>query len=160
MYQYGRPDFYYYQRLNQSVQQAANLIQEAVQGERKDEQFYNYLISVAPTAEEKDIITSIRNDEMKHNQLFRDIYRNLTGQEVQTNESPSYQEPKSYLAGIKEAFFGELSAVEDYRKIRAFFQNFYYRDILYEIITDEQKHADKYNFILNKNIAKKVGINI
>lgn len=58
--------------------------------------FYDYLISVAPTQQERDIICSIRDDER------------------------------------------------------------FYRDMVFEILTDEIKHAIKYNFIMNLDLRRKV----
>ncbi|KZL88551.1 hypothetical protein CLMAG_62060 [Clostridium magnum DSM 2767] len=46
-----------------TLEEALALIKEAIQGEREDELFYDYLLSLAPTKEEKDIIASIRDDE-------------------------------------------------------------------------------------------------
>lgn len=63
---------------------ALEQIKKAVQGEREDELFYDYLISVAPTKDEKTIIESTRNDERRHNQLFRKIYKDFTGNEINT----------------------------------------------------------------------------
>lgn len=57
-----------------TLEQALALMYDAVQGEAEDEMFYSYLISIAPTKNEKDIITSIRDDERKHNQMYREIY--------------------------------------------------------------------------------------
>ena len=59
-------------------------IKAAVQGEREDELFYDYLISVAPTDDEKKIIASIRDDERGHNKMFRQIYKSITGVDVPT----------------------------------------------------------------------------
>ncbi|MGV2643583.1 ferritin-like domain-containing protein, partial [Clostridium perfringens] len=67
---------------NPQLQEALNDIKKAVQGEREDELFYDYLISVAPTREEKEIIASIRDDERRHNQIFRRIYKDFTGMDV------------------------------------------------------------------------------
>lgn len=47
----------------EAFNKALILMKEAIQDERADELFYDYLISAPPTQEEKDIITSIRNDE-------------------------------------------------------------------------------------------------
>ena len=41
--------------------------------------------------------------------------------------------------------------MEKYRIIRAGIPGKYYRDMVFEILTDELKHADKYNYILNIN---------
>ena len=134
-----------------SLEEALNLVKKAVEGEREDELFYDYLISKAPTQEEKDIITTIRNDEVKHNKMFREIYKYYTGVDIVSPQNEEFEHPKSYIDGIKKALFGELGAVERYRIIRAGIPDRYYRDMVFEILTDEQKHADKYNYILNLN---------
>ncbi|UVI33297.1 ferritin-like domain-containing protein [Paenibacillus spongiae] len=141
----------------QCLQTALRLVSEAVQGERSDELFYQYLISIAPTQEEKDIIASIRDDERKHNQMFRKIYRDFTGQEVPSpgNGEP-FEKPASYVDGIKMALFGELRAVEKYREIRRCLPEGMYRDMLFEIITDEIKHASKYNYLFTLNHCNQV----
>jgi rubrerythrin len=140
-----------------SFQDALNLIKQSAQGEREDELFYDYLISVAPSQEEKEIIASIRNDERKHNKMFKQMYRDLTGQDIPPVPEEGFEKPKSYTDGVKKALFGELAAVERYRDIRAGLPTRYYRDMVFEILTDELKHANKYNYILNLDLSKKVG---
>lgn len=136
---------------NPQLQEALVGVKEAVQGEREDELFYDYLISVAPTREEKDIIVSIRDDERKHNRLFRKIYKDFTGMKVPPGGEETFEKPKSYLEGIKKALFGELRAVEKYRAIRRALPMGPYRDVLFEIITDEIKHSSKYNYLFTLN---------
>lgn len=135
----------------QALQLSLQLIREAVAGEREDQLFYEYLISVAPTNEEKLIIATIRDDEKRHNRLFRKIYKDLTGQEVPPANDEEFQKPKSYKDGLVKALFGELAAVEKYRVIRQGLPNRYYRDILFNIITDEMKHSAKYNYLYTFN---------
>ncbi|WP_282943047.1 ferritin-like domain-containing protein [Paenibacillus sp. RC67] len=136
-----------------STQQALELIREAVQGERNDELFYDQLIRLAPNPEQASVIASIRNDERGHNQMFRQMYRDLTGYEVTgvSNEQP--EQVKSYIAGLQKAFEGELSAVEKYRKIWFGLPSGIYKDTVYGIILDEQKHAAKYNNLLIRNLT-------
>lgn len=136
-----------------STQDALELMRNAVQGERNDELFYDQLIKLAPNQEQAEVINSIRNDERGHNQMFRQMYRDLTGHEVMgvSNEVP--ENANSYIAGLQKAFQGELSAVEKYRKIWFGLPYGIYKDTLYGIILDEQKHADKYNNLLLQNIA-------
>lgn len=133
------------------LQVALQHIKESVQGEREDELFYQYLISIAPTQEEKEIIASIRDDERKHNQMFRRIYWNFTGQEVQNVNGEQFEKPANYIAGIKKALFGELKAVEKYRRIKQCLPEGIYQHMLFEIITDELKHATKYNYLFTLN---------
>nr|WP_308167560.1 ferritin-like domain-containing protein [Clostridium estertheticum] len=136
---------------NPQLQEALVGVKEAVQGEREDELFYDYLISVAPTREEKAIIISIRDDERKHNSLFRKIYKDFTGMEVSTAGENTFEKPSSYIDGIKKALFGELRAVEKYRAIRRALPMGPYRDVLFDIITDEIKHSSKYNYLFTLN---------
>ncbi|WP_098742775.1 ferritin-like domain-containing protein [Paenibacillus sp. EZ-K15] len=139
-----------------SLEEALVLIEQAVSGEREDELFYDYLVSVAPTQEIKDIIISIRDDERKHNRMFRMIYEAFTGKTIQSPTEVQFQKPNSFIEGIEKALMGELRAVEKYRNIRAGMPNRYYRDMIFEIITDELKHASKYNFIMNLELKRKL----
>jgi len=130
---------------------ALEMIKQAVQGERNDELFYDELIRRAPSKEQKDIIASIRDDERGHNQMFRGMYRALTGQEVPAAADTPYVKLHSYTEGLVKALFGELSAVEDYRKIWSGLPAGVYHDTVQGIIMDEQKHADKYNYLITLN---------
>lgn len=136
---------------NNLLQNSLNLIKQAVLGEREDELFYDYLISVAPNKEEKDIIASIRDDERKHNMMFRRIYKAFTGIDLPVGGEKIFQKPSSYLEGIKRALFGELKAVEKYQEIKKGLPMGTYRDVLFEIITDELRHASKYNYLYTTN---------
>lgn len=144
---------------NQMLQMSIEGVRKAVKGEREDELFYDYLISEAPTNEEKEIITSIRDDERRHNRLFRRIYQDFTGMEVpKSDEEEEFEVPESYIDGIKKALFGELAAVERYRAIRRGLPSGgFYRDILFDIITDELKHASKYNYLFTLNSVTNTG---
>lgn len=134
-----------------STQDALELMRSSVQGERNDELFYDQLIKLAPNHEQAEVITSIRNDERGHNQMFRQMYRELTGHEVTGVSSEVPEHVNSYIAGLQKAFQGELSAVEKYRKIWFGLPYGVYKDTLYGIILDEQKHAAKYNNLLLLN---------
>lgn len=134
---------------------ALDEIRKAVQGEREDELFYDYLISLAPTKDEKEIIESIRNDERKHNQLFRKIYKDFTGNEINTMNEENLKKPSSFIDGIRTALFGELKAVDKYKSIRRALPIGAYKDMLFDIIMDELKHASKYNYLFSLNNTNK-----
>lgn len=136
--------------------EALTLVKQAVQGEREDELFYDYLISIAQTKEEKDIIATIRDDERKHNRIFREIYKFFTGETINTLKEIDFEKPKSYIDGIKKAKFGELATVERYRVIHAGLPNKYFRDMAFEILADELKHAHKYDYIIIINLERKL----
>ena len=130
---------------------ALELIVESVRSEREDELFYDYLLSVAPGQEQKEIISSIRDDERKHSKMFREIYWEVTGQEIPPAPDVTFEKPQNYCQGIKKALFGELAAVEKYREILFGFEFLPYRNMLTEIYTDELKHASKWNYLFALN---------
>ena len=135
-----------------ALSRALSLIKDAVSGEKEDEMFYDYLISLAPTQKDEMIISSIRDDERKHNKMFRQLYCELTGVALpQAEQVEKLNPPKSYLDGIEKALFGELGAVERYRQIMFGLSQRHQINMITEIITDELKHASKYNFIFAEN---------
>lgn len=133
----------------QNFPKALQLIENAVAGEREDELFYDYLISIAPTQEAKNIIQGIRDDERKHNRLFRKLYLELTGYEIPSVQEEEFVKPQSYCDGVKKALLGELSAVQKYRQILYALQNRVHINMLTEIITDELRHANLYNLLIH-----------
>ncbi|MGE5381070.1 MAG: ferritin-like domain-containing protein [Methylocystaceae bacterium] len=134
---------------------ALMLIYNSVANEREDELFYDYLIKEAPAADQRAIITSIREDEQKHNKMLRELYYQLTGMDIPPNETyEPMPPPESFLSGIKQALFGELGAVERYRQIYYGMPNQTYRNMVTEIYTDELKHASKYNYLYTINYAQ------
>ncbi|WP_339242851.1 ferritin-like domain-containing protein [Paenibacillus sp. FSL R5-0517] len=137
-----------------STDEALELIKSAVQGERNDEMFYDSLIQLSPDANQATIITSIRNDERGHNQMYRQMYKDLTGQEISGVSNEPVEKVTSYLGGLQQAFQGELAAVEKYRRIWFGLPYGIYKDTVWGIILDEQKHADKYNNLITYNLPR------
>ncbi|GIP22077.1 ferritin-like domain-containing protein [Paenibacillus sp. J22TS3] len=127
-----------------------NLILQSIQGERNDELFYDFLIKMAPDEQQKEVIKGIRDDERKHNRMFRELYTRLTGTAPTPKEEPLEQLPETYLEGLEKALLGELRAFEKYRTIYLHIQP-EYRDWIFEIMTDEIKHAGYYNWLYAKN---------
>ncbi|MCC3373935.1 ferritin-like domain-containing protein [Cohnella sp. REN36] len=136
-----------------SLAEATALIQEAVQDERHDELFYDQLIRLAPDRDQADMIAGIRDDERQHNRMFKEIYAILTGHQASTAAQEPPEKVGTYVEGLEKAIRGEWAAVEKYRRIWFGLPPGIYRDTVYGIILDEQKHADKYNYLLEKNRA-------
>lgn len=133
-----------------SLSEAIELIRKSVNDEREDELFYDNLINMAPTQKEKDIISSIRDDEKKHNQNLRELYYNFTGNFLpMQNMQMINQDTKSdYKSLLEKALFGKLDAVKKYRKILGTMPNGIASTLLMSIMTDELRHANKYNFLI------------
>ena len=133
-----------------TLNQAIELIRTSVGDEREDELFYDNLIKQAPTEKEKDIIRSIRDDEKKHNQILRELYYNFTGQVIPVDTSIVNVDNKlNYKEQLEKALFGELNAVVRYRKIMGTMPSGNSYTLLMSIMTDELRHASKYNFLIH-----------
>lgn len=133
-----------------TLNQAIELIRKSVGDEKEDEMFYDTLIKQAPTEKEKGIIRSIRNDERKHNQILRRLYYEFTGGLLpQDNSKNVANNTMKYKANLEKALFGELGAVEKYRRIMGAMPNKNSYTLLMSIMTDELRHANKYNFLIH-----------
>lgn len=133
-----------------TLNQAIGLIRKSVGDEKEDEMFYETLIKQAPTEKEKNIIRSIRDDETKHNQILRKLYYEFTGQMLPADTLTSEQNTNlDYKANLEKALFGELDAVVKYRKIMGTMPSGNSYTLLMSIMTDELRHANKYNFLIH-----------
>lgn len=163
---YGFNDFSYrneynYRATNQpdiqneeiiTLNQAIGLIRNSIRDEREDELFYNRLLEQAPTEKQKEIIISIRDDERKHNNILRELYYNFTGQVIPKDLStPSIDTNIGYQENLEKALFGELQAVTKYRKILGVMPSGRSYTLMMSIMTDELRHASKYNFLIQDN---------
>lgn len=146
--------FNYNYPTSKSFIKSVNLIQDSVEGEKSDALFYEWLINNIPadnlTQKQvksiKDTIESIREDEMSHNKMFKAMYKQLTGADATPVET-EFVPPENFTEGILMALNGELNAVKRYRTIMNGMPNLYYRDIVFNILTDELRHANLYNYI-------------
>ena len=137
-----------------SMEEALGIIREAVAGETEDRLFYEYLISNAPTSKDREIIKGIRDDEIKHAKMFRQLYYQHTGKTIGPDLKVDFVKPETYCEGLIRALLGEQNAVRKYRKI--LFALTARRDIniLTEIITDEIRHGSLYNLLVHNNDCK------
>jgi len=143
-------DYYTYPA---NLNDALRMIEEAVMGETHDVKFYENLMKLCEKMCGKDdmkIFEGIIEDERKHAQLFRTIYCELTGHVLPEASSDKVKMPKTCCEGLQEAIFDELQAVEKYRRILYAMQDRRHINMLVEIITDEQKHAQKLNYLYSK----------
>lgn len=135
-----------------ALSQAIDLIRTSVGDEKEDELFYDNLIRQAPTEKEKEIIRSIRDDERKHNRILRELYYNFTGQVIPVSSSPvDVKNELNYKEQLEKALFGELNAVVKYRRIMGTMPSGNSYTLLMSIMTDELRHASKYNFLIQNS---------
>ena len=139
---------------NTELAEALELIKQAVEGEKEDRLFYDYLIKNASSESDKEIIGGIRDNEINHAKLFRQLYYELTGKTIPQNMNVSFEPPKNYCDGLKRALIGETNAVKKYRKILFVMKDRRHINMLTEIITDELRHGILYNFLIHSNDCK------
>ena len=134
-----------------NVPGALALLRTSVAGETEDRMFYRYLIDNAPTQEDREIITGIRDDEIGHYGLVRQVYFQLTGQTLPPPQNVTFKKPASYCEGLATAIRGEQNAVIRYRQILFALQDRTQINILTAIMTDEIRHGILYNYLYSKN---------
>ncbi|MGI5849877.1 MAG: ferritin family protein [Christensenellales bacterium] len=137
-----------------NLSQALRLIEDALRGETEDRLFYQFLISQATEAKDKDIIAGIRDDEMKHFEMFRQLYSDLTQSNIPSVQQIPFEQPASYCAGLRKALMGEQNAVTKYRKILFAMRDRKHINMMTEIITDELRHLGLYNYLYARNGCK------
>lgn len=123
-----------------------HLLIEAMKGERADRTKYKMMMDMTKSDKVRKQIEYAFNDEGKHYKMFQQIYYTLTGQYIDI----PMQEPQKnekFIDLIESSINGELEAVELYRKIRSMLPNTQLRDMLFEIITDEQEHATRFVYL-------------
>jgi rubrerythrin len=136
------------------LSKAIENVKEYIMDETNDVQFYERLISLSPNQDEKKIIQDIMNDEKIHVQIFRKIFTELTGvvlPETNKMQSENMNNSFSYKEGLKKALFGELDAVKKYRETLAYMPSKDLSNMFMYVLTDEIRHADKYNFLISLN---------
>ncbi|GAA0089987.1 hypothetical protein UT300009_00130 [Paraclostridium bifermentans] len=136
------------------LQNSINLIKSSVEDENSAAEFYQWLIDNIPieklskrqSSKIKKIVESIRDEELSHNKQFKKMYSDITGKEA-IAEKEAFEPPQSFKLGIENAIEDELNAVKKYREIIEGLPNSYYRDKVFNILSDELRHSNLYNFI-------------
>lgn len=129
------------------------LIQKSIEDEMVAIDYYQKLSDATEDQVEKTLLTENMQDEQKHLQMFQNIYKMLNGSEFTPENIDFKSVSSSHHDDLVDALFAELEDVEFYRQIYFAFLNLEIRDMIYEIITDEQKHADKLNYIVPHYMA-------
>ena len=139
------------QDMEPTLTMALSAILEALRSETADRLFYNFLITLAPDAVDLQLISSARDDEMRHYAMFRELYTELTGTSPPEPPQRPFEEPASYCDGLKRGVLSEQHEVEVYRVILFAMQQRPHINLMTEIITDELRHMGLFNYMYAKN---------
>lgn len=135
---------------NSEVQnQLLEMIQVAMKDEIQDYKTYKTMLSMTADKDIKENVVIMLEDEEKHYKSLQSIYEDLCGlrPEIANIEATK---PVRLSAAVRGCLRSELQAVRDYRQIRSLLRGKRHRDMLLEIITDEQDHATRLVYIYTK----------
>jgi rubrerythrin len=140
----------YYRNNDEKMTSTSNnildLLIEAMKDERHDRVKYKMMMDMAKTDKEREQIKYAYEDEGKHYKMFQYIYYQLTGDQIDI-PTPEVEKYDNLTDAVESSINGELEAVELYRKIQSLLPTIGLRDMLFEIITDEQEHATRFTYL-------------
>lgn len=123
-----------------------NLIMDAMKDELHDRAKYGKMMEMTDDDKVRRQIEFAYDDEGKHYRMFRQMMRCLTGTAPEISV-PEIERYGSLKDAVESSIDGELEAVELYRRIRSSLPTPGLRDMMYEIITDEQEHATRFVYV-------------
>jgi len=121
-----------------------DLIIEAMKAERHDTVKYKKMMEMTNDPAVIKQIKFAYDDEIKHYQMFRQIYYQLTGRAINIPLPAEVEKYDNIMDAVKSSIEGEHEAVDLYRDIHAMLPNQRLRDMVFEIITDEIEHANRF----------------
>ena len=124
-----------------------DLIVEAMKAERHDRVKYGIMMQMTEDPAVKKQIKFAYDDEIKHYEMFRKMYYQLTGRVVNIPLPAEVEKYDNIMDAVKSSIEGEHEAVDAYREIYALLTNKSMRDTVFEIITDEIEHANRFVYL-------------
>lgn len=137
---------YSYMDMYRKDKNVLDLIFEAMKDEKHDRIKYKKMMEMADSDKVRKQIEFAYKDEIKHYKMFQQIVYMLTCRKCDV-PTPNVESYKCLLPAIESSINGELEAVELYRKILSMLPTMQMRDMLFEILTDEQEHATRFVYL-------------
>lgn len=128
----------------------SELIQDAVNKEYANRDFYNNLSDLSTDIDDKKILKDISMDEEKHAKILKELYYIINSSYPDLSKAEIYID-NDLTENICSAIMDETKAVEGYRAILFALESQNVKDMIMEIIFDEQNHAAKLNYLYSKN---------
>ena len=129
------------------------MLVHAAAGEAAAMEFYKNLSEMLVAEDDRKLVRDIALDEAKHRRLFEELFTSLSGERMpplpQLQDEPTTP-TGSFPSIFEDRIKDELRDVEFYRQIYFALVNLDYRDILFEIITDELRHAHFMTYLYAK----------
>jgi len=124
-----------------------NNIIEAMKDERHDRAKYYKMMQMTDDPEEIKQIKFAYDDEIKHYEMFQQIYSELTHRRLDIPMPKEIEKYDTLMDAVQSSIEGESGAVDLYRDIFALLDDKQMRDMVFEIITDEQEHFGRFIYL-------------
>ncbi|OIJ13574.1 hypothetical protein BKP37_09815 [Anaerobacillus alkalilacustris] len=144
---------YFLRSTSQDISILFTLIIEVVRHEAITELTFDYLKVIASDKREEKLLQSMLEDEREHFNELKKIYFTLTGKQAE-GDSPQFEIPESYIAGIEGLYFQKLEILSIYKRMRNLSPYLYIRELVADFIHDELRHLTMLNHILINNSLK------
>lgn len=125
-----------------------NLV-KAINGEYSAIICYEQLARLAPTEEARKQILEIREDEIRHFQVFCHIYQMLTGR--QHTPQMTEQCKDNFIDGVQASFKDEQETTDFYLSMADNTRDPYIQEQFRRAAADEQNHAVWFLYFLTSN---------
>lgn len=135
----------------QDLEEALTLLAQVLAGETEKNMFYKWLIEQAPSKEDQQVLSGIRDDEIGHFGRFRQLYYELTGMVPPQPPSEQFIPPESYCTALSHAIQNQQNDVKIYHKILYTMIYPAHIKMVSEIIADENRHMSLYYYLYTKN---------
>lgn len=131
----------------------SKFIEYAIADELGVSRFYKDLSERVTDLEDKRILKGMSIDEMKHSKMLRELYTEINNTACPDikDEADETEHKENVLTAFANAIQGETDTVERYRTLLFAFEKPEYKNMITEIITDEQNHSAKLNYLYSKN---------
>lgn len=127
-----------------------DMIQMGITDSAQTASFYKTLMNVLHIPNDIEMVRNTYLDELKHVKLLQEIYYIASGEKAPEYTVTPVSLSENILENFQKAIFDSLEAADFYRELYFSFLNLELRDMLFEILTDEQDHAARFNFLFSK----------
>jgi len=135
------------QATDQNLSAAISAILDALKEEMGIRHFFGYLLYMAPSEEDMRFIMGMRENAMKHLQMFQLLYSELTGIYPLVITAAPYEQPLSYCDGLSYAHLRLQEDVALFREILFQMPQRRHINTITMIITDLLRHIGILNYL-------------
>ena len=137
---------------NQGLSFMEDMIKLALEDEKKAIAFYKTMASRFEDEDDAKFVEDIYLDEVRHYRVLENIYSTLFNKNVEPMDFSQIQSklPNNNFQNFQNTFNDEISAFEFYRDLYFNVNDQNLKKLFFELMSDEQKHAVKINYLLTK----------